>query len=73
MAEAFRGNIICPNKEKEADASFHKGHLLETETYVGGRVESLEADWRVGGRGDRTGDRTWPLLDRGYRTVRYCC
>ena len=42
MAEAFRGNIICPNKEKEADASFHKGHLLESETYVGGRVESLE-------------------------------
>ena len=52
MVEAFRGNIICPNKEKEPDAQFHKGHLLETETYVGGRVESLaEGGSRARGSG----------------------
>ena len=42
MVEAFRGNIVCPNKQVDAHASFHNGHLLESETYVGGRVESLE-------------------------------
>ena len=42
MIEAFRENIICPNKEKEPSAAFYKGHLLEAETYVGGHVEALE-------------------------------
>ncbi|TFJ85676.1 hypothetical protein NSK_003184 [Nannochloropsis salina CCMP1776] len=42
MVEAFRGNIVCPNKQVEAPMRFHKGHLLESETYVGGHVECLE-------------------------------
>ena len=42
MIEAFQGNIICPNKEREQQEKFHEGHLLETETYVGGHVECLE-------------------------------
>lgn len=43
MVEAFRGNIICPNKQTDPITSFHEGHLLDTETYIGGHVECLEA------------------------------
>jgi DNA polymerase epsilon subunit 1 len=43
QVEAFRGNIVCPNKTKEAGEKFYKGHLLESETYVGGHVECLES------------------------------
>lgn len=44
MVEAFRGNIICPNKQSSAhQEKFHKGHLVENETYVGGHVECLES------------------------------
>jgi len=43
MVEAFRGNIVCPNKQVSGPAAFHEGHLLETETYVGGHVECLES------------------------------
>ncbi|CEL95962.1 unnamed protein product [Vitrella brassicaformis CCMP3155] len=41
MAEAYRKNIVFPNKHKESPLQFHNGHLLESTTYVGGRVESL--------------------------------
>ena len=44
MVEAFRANIIFPNKQ---DAELNKltsdGHLLNVETYVGGHVEALES------------------------------
>lgn len=44
MVQAFHANIIFPNKQ---ETIFNKltsdGHVLETETYVGGHVESLEA------------------------------
>ncbi|KAK1938956.1 DNA polymerase epsilon catalytic subunit A [Phytophthora citrophthora] len=44
MVEAFSGNIICPNKQSSArDEKFYKGHLVESETYVGGHVECLES------------------------------
>lgn len=68
MVEAFRGEIICPNKQVsvlaataatgaaamltsssrrvvqvDPDYAFHDGHLLETETYIGGHVECLES------------------------------
>ncbi|KAM3572228.1 hypothetical protein VYU27_005762 [Nannochloropsis oceanica] len=42
MVEAFKGNIVCPNKQVDASLQFYKGHLLENETYVGGHVECLE-------------------------------
>lgn len=42
MVQACTKNIICPNKEKEPLAKFHEGHLLESETYIGGKVECLE-------------------------------
>lgn len=35
MVEAYRGNIVCPNKQVDALESFHEGHLLESETYIG--------------------------------------
>lgn len=43
MVEAYRGNIVCPNKQTDPLERFHKGHLLESETYIGGHVECLEA------------------------------
>ncbi len=42
MVEAFRCNIVCPNKQKDDPINFYHGHLLESETYIGGHVESLE-------------------------------
>ncbi|ODQ63222.1 DNA polymerase epsilon catalytic subunit A [Nadsonia fulvescens var. elongata DSM 6958] len=43
MVEAYKGDILMPHKHKEPDERFYNGHLLESETYVGGHVESLEA------------------------------
>lgn len=43
MVEAYKGNILCPNKQVDPLESFHNGKLLESETYIGGHVECLEA------------------------------
>jgi DNA polymerase epsilon subunit 1 len=43
MAEAYKAAVIMPNKYEEAREKFYKGHLLESETYIGGHVEALEA------------------------------
>jgi DNA polymerase epsilon subunit 1 len=43
VVEACRGNIICPNKHEDPLESFHNGHLIQSETYIGGHVECLEA------------------------------
>ncbi|TFK50458.1 DUF1744-domain-containing protein [Heliocybe sulcata] len=43
MVEAFRGHIIMPNRHEEAQGNMYDGHLLASETYVGGHVEALEA------------------------------
>ena len=43
MVEAYNGNIVCPNKQTDPLESFHEGHLMESETYIGGHVECLEA------------------------------
>ncbi|KAF9073524.1 hypothetical protein BDP27DRAFT_1417011 [Rhodocollybia butyracea] len=43
MVEAYRGNIIMPNRHEEEHGNFYEGHLLASETYVGGHVEALEA------------------------------
>lgn len=42
MHQACSKDIICPNKQVDPLARFHKGHLLESETYIGGKVECLE-------------------------------
>ncbi|KAF9181365.1 DNA polymerase epsilon catalytic subunit [Haplosporangium sp. Z 11] len=43
MVEAYQGNIIMPNKHVESFNKMYDGHLLESETYVGGHVEALQA------------------------------
>eukprot|EP00980_Cylindrotheca_fusiformis_P026149 scaffold15472_cov117-Cylindrotheca_fusiformis.AAC.13 len=42
MVQANELEIICPNKQVDPLAKFHHGHLLESETYIGGKVECLE-------------------------------
>lgn len=43
MVQAYQKNIVLPNKHKEPREAFWEGHLLDSETYVGGHVESIEA------------------------------
>lgn len=43
MVEAYQGNIIMPNKHTESFNKMYNGHLIESETYVGGHVEALQA------------------------------
>lgn len=43
MVQAYEKNILLPNKYTDPIERFYEGHLLESETYVGGHVESLEA------------------------------
>lgn len=43
MVQAYEKGIVLPNKHKEPKETFWQGHLLESETYVGGHVESIEA------------------------------
>ncbi|KAI8587396.1 hypothetical protein BDZ88DRAFT_240684 [Geranomyces variabilis] len=43
MVQAYEVNVIMPNKHTDKYNQFFEGHLLESETYVGGHVEALEA------------------------------
>lgn len=44
MVEAFHKNIIFPNKQISVEHTITQdGHLLDSETYVGGHVEALES------------------------------
>ncbi len=43
QVEAFRGKIIMPNRHEESHGTMYEGHLVASETYVGGHVEALEA------------------------------
>lgn len=40
--QAYRANVICPNKHQSDPEKFHNNHLLDSETYIGGHVECLE-------------------------------
>eukprot|EP00659_Diplonema_papillatum_P019262 gene19262-29671_t len=42
MVMAFEKNVVCPNKQVSEKERFYDGHLLDTETYIGGRVEALQ-------------------------------
>ena len=42
MVEAYRGNIISPNKQNNRELQYYKGHLLDSQTYIGGHVEAFE-------------------------------
>ena len=35
--------MVAPNKHTAAHERMYKQHLLESETYIGGKVEALEA------------------------------
>ncbi|QPG73937.1 hypothetical protein FOA43_001252 [Brettanomyces nanus] len=41
--QAYTHDIVLPNKHTDPLERFYEGHLIESETYVGGHVESLEA------------------------------
>ncbi|RUS33948.1 DNA directed, epsilon, isoform CRA_a [Jimgerdemannia flammicorona] len=43
QVEAYKANVIMPNKHADEIGKMFEGHLLESETYVGGHVEALEA------------------------------
>ncbi|OMJ24716.1 DNA polymerase epsilon catalytic subunit A, partial [Smittium culicis] len=43
MVEAYKAEILIPNKYVDPLSQSYSGHLLENETYVGGHVEALEA------------------------------
>ncbi|KAI9293341.1 hypothetical protein K502DRAFT_366802 [Neoconidiobolus thromboides FSU 785] len=43
MVEAYNANVLMPNKHNESQGKLFNGHLIESETYVGGHVEALEA------------------------------
>jgi DNA polymerase epsilon subunit 1 len=43
MVQAYQKEIVLPNKHVSPKEAFWDGHLLDSETYVGGHVESIEA------------------------------
>ncbi|KAL9963852.1 hypothetical protein ACROYT_G027403 [Oculina patagonica] len=44
MVQAFHANIIYPNKQEQVfNKLTNDGHVLDSETYVGGHVEALES------------------------------
>ena len=43
MVEAFRAGVVCPNKHHQQSETLYNGHLLDSETYIGGKVEALES------------------------------
>jgi DNA polymerase epsilon subunit 1 len=43
MVQAYQKEIVLPNKYISPREAFWDGHLLDSETYVGGHVESIEA------------------------------
>ncbi|XP_003226860.2 DNA polymerase epsilon catalytic subunit A [Anolis carolinensis] len=44
MVQAYHANIVFPNKqEQEFNKLTEDGHVLDSETYVGGHVEALES------------------------------
>ncbi|XP_004343753.2 DNA polymerase epsilon catalytic subunit [Capsaspora owczarzaki ATCC 30864] len=43
MVQSFEANIIMPNKQETDPEKMFNGHLLDSETYVGGHVEALES------------------------------
>ncbi|KAI7990914.1 DNA polymerase epsilon catalytic subunit A [Camellia lanceoleosa] len=41
--QAYKENVICPNKHQSDPKKFYSNQLLESETYIGGHVECLES------------------------------
>ncbi|KDD76144.1 B-family DNA polymerase, partial [Helicosporidium sp. ATCC 50920] len=43
MVQASQAGVVAPNKHQAAAEKSHEGHLLDSETYIGGKVEALES------------------------------
>lgn len=43
MVQAYKANVLMPNKHLDERGKTYEGHILASETYVGGHVEALEA------------------------------
>ncbi|KAK9798895.1 hypothetical protein WJX73_003389 [Symbiochloris irregularis] len=43
MVQAFQANVVAPNKHVSVAEGMFRGHPLESETYIGGKVEALES------------------------------
>lgn len=43
MVEAYRADVLIPNKYAGNEEKFFEGHLVESENYIGGHVEAIEA------------------------------
>lgn len=43
MVQAFAKNVVFPNKQQQQREKFFNGHLIDSETYIGGRVEALKS------------------------------
>ncbi|XP_078434598.1 DNA polymerase epsilon catalytic subunit A-like isoform X2 [Wolffia australiana] len=43
MVQAYKANVVCPNKHVADPEKFYNNRLLESETYIGGHVECLES------------------------------
>lgn len=44
MVQAFHANIVYPNKQvSEFNKLSSDGHVIDSETYVGGHVEAIES------------------------------
>ncbi|CCW68940.1 unnamed protein product [Phytomonas sp. Hart1] len=43
MVKAEANNVVFPNKKEIQREQFYEGHLIDTETYIGGRVEALRS------------------------------
>ena len=43
QVEAYQAHIAMPNRHEDPHGMTYEGHLLASETYVGGHVEALEA------------------------------
>ncbi|KAL4450230.1 hypothetical protein ABPG77_010899 [Micractinium sp. CCAP 211/92] len=43
MVQAYAAGIVAPNKHTAAAEKMYRGHLLESETYIGGKVEAIES------------------------------
>lgn len=39
----LQANVVAPNKHITATETMYRGHLLENETYIGGKVEALQS------------------------------
>uniref|UniRef100_A0A1D2A3C0 DNA polymerase epsilon catalytic subunit n=1 Tax=Auxenochlorella protothecoides TaxID=3075 RepID=A0A1D2A3C0_AUXPR len=43
MVQAYKANVVAPNKHTSSTENMYGGRLLDSETYIGGKVEALES------------------------------